>query len=250
MWTFTPTERRQLVNSRTQESRKLRATDCKILQLMVENSGHVVSKDKLNHAAWPDRVVSPANLPQAIAQLRSALGDTGREQQFIKTIPKQGYLLVEGIVTCADNYKDLKTYTPNSTSPKISLTSIPSSRDNIATKLTITGLSILLIFAMSWLTCILYIDTFTLRQVWQQRTYLGITYFFPNNNNGLHEYETIKDTYPENILMIYLSSNPEQYYISCIYTSNVLHERSTQNLSFNRDFSISQRKEAIREQCK
>ena len=253
MWTFNPTERRQLVNNQTQESRKLKSTDCQILKLLAENPGQVVSKDKLNHSAWPERVVSPANLPQAIAQLRLALGDTGREQQFIKTVPKQGYLLVEGVVTFAetfsDNRQDLLPHTPSSVSATVSATNVPPARTKLATKLTITSLSILLVFALSWLIRILYIDAFTARQIWQQRTYLGITYFFPNTDVGTQEYEAIKDTYPENVLMIYLSENPEQHYVSCVYTSSTLRERSTQNLSFSRDYSTSQRKEAIRELC-
>lgn len=59
------------------------------LLALVENSGHVMTKDELMERVWPDTIVEESNLAQNISTLRKALGDEG--QQFIQTLPKRGY---------------------------------------------------------------------------------------------------------------------------------------------------------------
>ncbi|WP_257879140.1 winged helix-turn-helix domain-containing protein, partial [Vibrio parahaemolyticus] len=48
---------------------------------------------------WGERIVSASSITQAIAQIRLALGDNGKEQHYIKTVPKQGYMLVVDRIT-------------------------------------------------------------------------------------------------------------------------------------------------------
>jgi eukaryotic-like serine/threonine-protein kinase len=61
------------------------------LLVLVENSGHVLEKEELLRAIWPDSFVEESNLAQNIFQLRKALGEGSAEQRFIETIPKRGY---------------------------------------------------------------------------------------------------------------------------------------------------------------
>src|SRR3982750_194612 len=62
------------------------------LVMLVENSGHVLSKDELMRKVWPDSFVEENNLSQNISQLRRALQCAGEEaSRYIETVPRRGY---------------------------------------------------------------------------------------------------------------------------------------------------------------
>ena len=61
------------------------------LLLLVQKSGHLVLKDDLMTAVWPDSFVEEANLSQNVSVLRKALGDTTQNPRYIVTVPGQGY---------------------------------------------------------------------------------------------------------------------------------------------------------------
>jgi len=61
------------------------------LLVLVQNRERMVGKDELMKALWPDSFVEEANLPQNVAVLRKALGDSPREHRYILTIPGRGY---------------------------------------------------------------------------------------------------------------------------------------------------------------
>jgi DNA-binding winged helix-turn-helix (wHTH) protein len=63
------------------------------LLILVEQSGHVLSKEELMERVWPDSFVEENNLAQNISMLRKALGEGGGEK-FIETVPKRGYRFV------------------------------------------------------------------------------------------------------------------------------------------------------------
>jgi eukaryotic-like serine/threonine-protein kinase len=62
-----------------------------ILVLLIEKNGHVVSKEELLQAVWPDSFVEEGNLKFNISMLRKALGDQG---QYIETVPRRGYRFI------------------------------------------------------------------------------------------------------------------------------------------------------------
>jgi DNA-binding winged helix-turn-helix (wHTH) protein len=64
-----------------------------VLTCLAENRGQVVSQDALLDKVWHDAAVTPNTLQRSIAQLRKALGDDAKAQQYIKTHAKQGYSL-------------------------------------------------------------------------------------------------------------------------------------------------------------
>lgn len=64
------------------------------LLTLVENAGHVVSKDALMRAVWPDTAVEENNLTQNVSMLRRALGDGSAGRNFIETVPRRGYRFV------------------------------------------------------------------------------------------------------------------------------------------------------------
>ena len=64
------------------------------LLVLVQNAGHMVDKDALIKAVWPDTFVEEGALTRNISLLRRTLGDTGEEAVFIETIPRRGYRFI------------------------------------------------------------------------------------------------------------------------------------------------------------
>jgi DNA-binding winged helix-turn-helix (wHTH) protein/TolB-like protein/Tfp pilus assembly protein PilF len=64
------------------------------LLLLVQNSGHVLSKDELMKTLWPETFVEENNLTQHISQLRRALGEGSDGRGYIETVPRLGYRFI------------------------------------------------------------------------------------------------------------------------------------------------------------
>ena len=69
-----------------------------ILQLLVLNSGHMLGKEELLKAVWPDSFVEEGNLTRNISTLRAVLGERAEASQYIETIPKLGYRFAANVV--------------------------------------------------------------------------------------------------------------------------------------------------------
>ncbi len=67
-----------------------------LLVHLVENRGHVVSKDDLLEAVWGGRIVSESTLTSRINAARKAIGDDGRQQLLIRTLPRKGVRFIGG----------------------------------------------------------------------------------------------------------------------------------------------------------
>lgn len=65
-----------------------------ILCLLARNAGNLVTKDDLIEEIWDGRVVSEAAISSRINAARSAVGDTGRDQKIIRTVPRRGFEMV------------------------------------------------------------------------------------------------------------------------------------------------------------
>jgi len=64
------------------------------LLLLVENSGHLLTKNELMKRLWPETFVEEANLAQNISAIRRALDEKNGGAQYIETVPKGGYRFV------------------------------------------------------------------------------------------------------------------------------------------------------------
>src|SRR6266571_5216652 len=73
-----------------------------VLLALVENSGHLLEKDKLMQRLWPDSFVEEGSLAQNVSLLRKALGESD-SQRFIETVPRRGYRLVAGVRELEDD---------------------------------------------------------------------------------------------------------------------------------------------------
>jgi DNA-binding winged helix-turn-helix (wHTH) protein len=65
-----------------------------LLDYLIRNREHVVSKDDLINAVWNGRIVSDAALTTRLNAARSAIDDTGETQRLIKTLPRKGFRFV------------------------------------------------------------------------------------------------------------------------------------------------------------
>jgi adenylate cyclase len=66
-----------------------------ILVYLVQNRDRVVSKDNLLEAVWGGRVVSESTLTSSINAVRKAVGDSGKAQGLIRTVPRRGVRFVD-----------------------------------------------------------------------------------------------------------------------------------------------------------
>ena len=65
-----------------------------LLVYLVRNRERVVSKDDLLEAIWGGRIVSELTITSRINAARKAVGDSGKAQRLIRTIPRKGIRFV------------------------------------------------------------------------------------------------------------------------------------------------------------
>jgi DNA-binding winged helix-turn-helix (wHTH) protein len=68
----------------------------RILALLLERPGKVVSREEVRKQLWPDGtfVDFDEGLATALRKLRDALGDSAQNPTFIETIPRRGYRFI------------------------------------------------------------------------------------------------------------------------------------------------------------
>ncbi|HDL7358893.1 TPA: transcriptional regulator [Yersinia enterocolitica] len=77
----------------TGEQKRLGEYQLKLLNVLLQHPGQILSRDELTNLVWKRRVIGNNSLPNAVHTLRVALGDDKKQQRIIQTIPKIGYLL-------------------------------------------------------------------------------------------------------------------------------------------------------------
>jgi DNA-binding winged helix-turn-helix (wHTH) protein len=99
-----------------------------LLDYLIRNREHVVTKDDLIKAIWDGRIVSDAALTTRVNVARSAIGDSGEEQRLIKTLPRKGFRFV-GVVHEGDRPSDAAVVSDSrveSSKPALALPDKPS----------------------------------------------------------------------------------------------------------------------------
>jgi len=61
-----------------------------LLLFLVQNRDQVVTRDELLQALWDGRIVSESTLTSHVNAVRTAIGDTGKEQRLIRTVSRKG----------------------------------------------------------------------------------------------------------------------------------------------------------------
>lgn len=72
----------------------LRRQTFRLLEVLLEHAPELLDRDTLLDEAWGRTALSPNVLPQAVSELRQALGDSAREPRFIETLHRRGYRII------------------------------------------------------------------------------------------------------------------------------------------------------------
>ncbi|KZN65332.1 winged helix-turn-helix domain-containing protein [Pseudoalteromonas luteoviolacea] len=95
-WCF-DCEKDELWNCETHSATKLEPQVARLLTIFLTQQGQVISREKLNDTLWPNTIVEANSLYQLLTKLRKELKDNARSPNYIKTVPKKGYLFLPQI---------------------------------------------------------------------------------------------------------------------------------------------------------
>src|SRR6266480_2378416 len=78
---------------------RLQQQPLRVLALLLEHPGEVVTREDLRQAIWPAGtfVESDVGLDAAIHKLRNALGDSAENPRLVETLPRRGYRFIAGV---------------------------------------------------------------------------------------------------------------------------------------------------------
>lgn len=81
---------------------KLQEQPFRILALLLESSGDVLSREELRRKIWPEGtyVEFDGSMNTALMKLRAALNDNAENPVFIETIPRKGYRFIAPVELC------------------------------------------------------------------------------------------------------------------------------------------------------
>lgn len=84
---------------------KLQDLPCRLLIMLVERPGEVVSRDEIRERVWPENtfVEFDNSLGVAIRKIRDALGDNPETPRYLETIPRRGYRFTAPVTTLNAN---------------------------------------------------------------------------------------------------------------------------------------------------
>src|SRR5262245_633512 len=68
-----------------------------VLAYLLQHRDRVVTKDELLDQLWPNQFISEVTLHHRVMAARKAIGDSGREQRYIKTVHGRGYRFIADV---------------------------------------------------------------------------------------------------------------------------------------------------------
>ncbi len=197
-----------VVDSETGTQHKIGRHDFLTLLELAKHSGQVLSKAHLMEKGWPGKIVSDSSLTQSIRNIRNLIEDNGKNQLWLKTVAKVGYVLDSSIV---EQLIDSSDSSPNSSKTELKL--IPEKR----------GLKVshLLRFKYLYLNLLIIVVTVSIKIYKEEYVRKPILLSYPNLSYQ-HEYLSIysddfelSDKLASEILNMYRSSSskPEKLFI-------------------------------------
>jgi eukaryotic-like serine/threonine-protein kinase len=78
---------------------KLQDQPFKVLQILLEHRGELVTREELQSRIWPEETFGDFDhaVNVAVGKLRAALGDSAENPSFIETVPRRGYRFVASL---------------------------------------------------------------------------------------------------------------------------------------------------------
>src|SRR3954462_352843 len=72
----------------------------KVLAILLERPGEVVTREELQKRLWPDTFVDvERNLNTAVNKIREVLGDSAETPSYVETLPRRGYRFIAPVET-------------------------------------------------------------------------------------------------------------------------------------------------------
>ena len=90
-WTVEPDK---LTLSSCERSVSVTPMSMKLLTYFAARQGKLITREDLLRDIWEGRIVSDETINRTIGYLRSSLGDTAKNSQYIQTVPRKGYRLL------------------------------------------------------------------------------------------------------------------------------------------------------------
>ena len=97
-----------------------------VIRYLAESNRRLISRDDLIEGVWGGRIVSDAAISTRINMARKALGDDGKAQRIIKTVPRRGFRFVPKVKPVASEELPVKATTSEGSGRNQQLPSRPS----------------------------------------------------------------------------------------------------------------------------
>ena len=117
----------QLDSSRatlTRNGKQLKLQDLpfRMLAILVEKAGEIVSREELRQRLWPENtfVEFDNSLGVAIRKIRDALGDNADAPCYVETVPRQGYRFLAPVTTVTESENRVRPLAPETITASIS----------------------------------------------------------------------------------------------------------------------------------
>jgi DNA-binding winged helix-turn-helix (wHTH) protein/TolB-like protein/tetratricopeptide (TPR) repeat protein len=83
-----------------------------LLLVLIQESGHLMTKEQLLRRVWEGDIVEEANLSHNVYKLREALGEKQNGEKFIETVPRSGYRFVGNVTEVNEQAKSVVSEQP------------------------------------------------------------------------------------------------------------------------------------------
>jgi len=101
---------------------KLQDLPCRLLVILVERPGEIVSREEVRQQLWPQNtfVEFDNSLGVAIRKIRDALGDNAEAPCYVETVPRRGYRFLAPVTTVAESQDPVRPVTTAAERPPLS----------------------------------------------------------------------------------------------------------------------------------
>src|SRR3954468_6001035 len=91
---------------------KIQEQPFRLLLLLLERPGEVVSREELRQRLWPEGtyVDFDGSLNVILKRLRAAIGDDPENARFIETVPRRGYRFIAPVAIVPPKFEQAKTF--------------------------------------------------------------------------------------------------------------------------------------------